>query len=82
MSKIKKEQLEELQKTVNTINYLQGEVGRAELQKQKIISQLFNVESEMTKVQKSLEEEYGKVSININDGTYEVIEEEEVVEGK
>ena len=38
-------------------------------------------QEELQKFQQSLEAEYGKVSINIQDGTYEAIPEEEEVVG-
>lgn len=77
MSKIKDEQLEKLQGFVSTLNQLQMQLGQLDIQKHGLLHQTAEVQNGLGKFQEELEEEYGKVSINIQDGTYEIIPEED-----
>ena len=74
--KIKDEQLQDLQQKVGTIQQLQGQVGVLEGQKHLLLHQLAGAQDELQKLQVALEDEYGKININIQDGTYEEIKEE------
>ncbi len=67
--KITDEQLKKVQKTVNTINRAQIELGSMELKKHEMLHQLAGVKDELTLLQDELKEEYGTVDVNINDGT-------------
>lgn len=69
MSKIKEDQLKKLQELVGTINNLQLQIGGLELQKHQSLHQVSEVQGELNVYQKELESEYGKVSINLQDGT-------------
>ena len=75
--KIKDEQLKDLQEKVGAIQQLQTQIGNIEGQKHILLHQLVASQENLQELQKSLEEEYGKVSINIQDGTYEEIKETE-----
>lgn len=79
-NKITQEQLEELQGYVGKLNNAAAQIGNLELQKHQINHAAAEVQSDLNKFQVKLEEKYGKVQINIQDGTYKPIEEEEVVE--
>ena len=79
-NKITQEQLEELQGYVGKLNQIATQIGNLELQKHQLNHAASEVQSDLNKFQAKLEEKYGKVSINIQDGTYKPIEEEEVVE--
>ena len=68
-NKIKDEQLAKLQGLVNQINQLQMELGQVESRKYDVIAAIPSVRKELTEFQAELEKEYGKVSINIQDGT-------------
>ena len=76
MSKIKDEQLEKLQELVNNLNQIQSQLGSIELQKHGLLHQSGELQNGLKEFQEELEKEYGKVSINIQDGTYEEITEE------
>lgn len=76
-NKIKDEQLKDLQEKVGTIQQLQAQIGNVEGQKHILLHQLVGVQEELQKLQTSLQDEYGKVSINIQDGSFEEITEEE-----
>jgi hypothetical protein len=79
VKKISEEQLKSLQEKVGTIQNLQTQIGGIEMQKHGALHQVATVQEELSKLQAQLEEQYGKVSINIQDGSYEEITEEETV---
>lgn len=74
--KIKDEQLAKLQGLVNQINNLQMELGQVEARKYDIIGFLPSARKDLNDFQAELEKEYGKVSINIQDGTIKQPEDE------
>ena len=80
VKKISEEQLEKLQQLVGTIQNLQGQIGGIEAQKHVALHQLLGTQEQLQAMQGELEKEYGKVNVNIQDGTYEEIVEEAVVE--
>ena len=73
--KITEKQLEKLTGFVNSINQGQAQIGAVESQKHELLHQLAQIQSELRGFQKDLEDEYGKISINIQDGSYELIPE-------
>jgi len=75
-NKIKDEQLAKLQGLVNQINQLQMELGQVESRKYDIIGSIPMLRKELNEFQNELEKEYGKVSINIQDGTIKEGEDE------
>ena len=77
VKKIKDEQLEELQGKLKMIDGIRLQVGTLENQKFAYLNQMAVVQQELNKMQNDLQEEYGKVSINITDGTITEIPEEE-----
>jgi predicted transcriptional regulator len=77
MSKIKDEQLEKLQGLIKELNQIQSQLGSIELQKHSLLHQSSDLQNGLNEFQKELEEEYGKVSINVTDGTYEEITKED-----
>jgi len=77
MSKIKEEQLKELQGLVGAIQQGQSQIGGLELQKSDLFAQVKNVQVKLSEFQKELETEYGQVSISIEDGSIKEIEKED-----
>lgn len=75
--KITDDQLKNLQELVNKINQGQLSVGQLETQKTGIIAVIGDLQMKLKAMQESLEEEYGKVSINIKDGTISEIPQDE-----
>lgn len=69
MEKITEEQLKQLQELVGTINSAQTQLGGIEVQKHQLLHQVTEVQQKLNEVQVELENEYGKVSINLQDGT-------------
>jgi len=77
VNKIKDEQLQELQGHVNKINQAQLQLGQLESQKYTLIGAIPQLQKDLKEFQDKLEEEYGKVSVNIQDGTIQEIPEDE-----
>ena len=77
MSKISEKQLEQLQKFVQGLNQAQSQLGQIEIEKHNLLHQAGEIQGELQKFQKELEEEYGQVSINIQDGSYKEIQEKD-----
>ena len=75
-NKISEEHLEELQSGVSKINQVALQIGNLELQKHGLLHQGVELQGDLSKFQAKLEEKYGKVSVNIQDGTYKPLEEE------
>lgn len=78
-NKITQEQLEELQGYVGKLNNAANQIGNLELQKHQINHAAAEVQNDLNKFQVKLEEKYGKVQINIQDGTFVPVDEEQVV---
>jgi|TARA_R100000482_G_C5106957_1_gene138493 hypothetical protein len=74
---ITKEELESLQTLVNSLNRLQVEIGNLESRKHTMCHQVISLQTQVGTLQKSFEETYGKVDINITDGTITYTEDGE-----
>lgn len=75
-NKITEEELKGLQEKIGAIQNFQAQIGQIEGQKHLLLHQLVGAQDALQKDQVSLEEKYGKVTINIQDGSYEEIKEE------
>ena len=76
MEKITDEQLKDLQGLLGQINNAQLSIGQLETQKAGVLQGIGELQGKLKLMQDSLEEEYGKVSVNIQDGTFKAIEDE------
>lgn len=74
--KLTEEQLTKLQNFVGAINQAQAQLGQIEIQKHQLLHQIVGTQEDFSAFQKELEDEYGKVSINVEDGTLQEIEED------
>tara|TARA_R100000900_G_C3228341_1_gene142455 strand:+ start:66 stop:311 length:246 start_codon:yes stop_codon:yes gene_type:complete len=77
MAKIKEEQLKVVTEQQQKLTTVLSQMGVLEIQKLNLAQEVKNLEGEIEKTKKELEEEYGKVSINLSDGTYEPIKDEQ-----
>jgi predicted RNA-binding protein with PIN domain len=77
MAKIKEEQLKAVTEQQQKLTTVLSQIGVLEIQKLNLAQEVKNLEGEIEKTKKELEEEYGKVSINLSDGTYEPIKDEQ-----
>ena len=75
--KITDEELKLIQEQVQVINNLQMQIGGLEMQKQIAVLTVQKSQGELQQLQNTLEEKYGKVSVNLTDGTIKEIEEDE-----
>ena len=74
-NKITEEQLKELQELVAKINNAAAQLGNIEMQKHQLLHASNNFQSDLNKLQNDLEEQYGKVTVNLQDGTFKKVEE-------
>ena len=75
-NKITKEELEQLVALKNKQDQAVFQVGAIESQKHMVLHALADVNQEVEDNKQALEDKYGQVSINLQDGTYEEIVEE------
>jgi len=75
--KLNEDELKSLQENVSKLNQVHIELGRLENQKHKILHQVNEIEALFDELQKNLEDKYGKVSINIDNGELSEIKENE-----
>ena len=71
------EELKSLQELVNTINRAQLELGGLESRKHSLAHQVLALQRQVAEMQKGFEETYGKIDINITDGTISYKEDEQ-----
>jgi len=81
-NKISKEHLEKLQEQVKQLNEIYHKTGVLEMQKHGLLHASAQILDEQEKLKTELEDLHGKISINLEDGSFEpIVEEAEVVEG-
>jgi len=71
------EQLKLLQEQQGKLNEMLRTVGVLEVQKENVLQDVSKLSKEIEATKKELEEEYGQININLQDGTYEDIVEED-----
>ena len=76
VEKITDEQLQDLQGYVSKINQAQMELGRIESQKYELVNAIPQFKKNLKDFQDKMEDQYGKVSINIQDGSISDIDEQ------
>ena len=76
MSKITKEELESLQESQKKFAAIKHDLGQLEVQKHGLLHLWAGLQEEENKFIKELEEKYGKININLEDGSYEEIKED------
>ena len=76
--KIKEEQLKKIQEQQTKLNDLLNKIGMLEANKHGLLHELAGVNQDVEEFKVVLEKEYGAVNINLEDGTYQKIEQEEV----
>ncbi len=76
---ITEDQLKKIQDFQKDLNKLLNEVGFLEAQKTAVLSRFHEVNKETEDFKKELEEEYGSININLEDGSFTPIEKQEEV---
>mgnify|MGYP001298943099 FL=1 len=75
--KVTDEQLKKLQEIVAAMNGATTRVGQIETQKHAVLHDLTLMRKDLMDFQAELEEQYGKVNVNIQDGTITEVEDVE-----
>ncbi len=78
---ITEDQLKKIQDFQKQLNKFLNEVGFLEAQKTAVLSKFHEVNKETEDFKKELEEEYGSININLEDGSFTPIEKEEDKKG-
>jgi|TARA_R110002012_G_scaffold91494_3_gene222709 hypothetical protein len=76
IKKITEEQLEKVNKQQAELSELLRSLGVLDVQKHNIHQKINDISKVVEETKQELEEQYGKVNINLSDGTYSKIEEE------
>jgi hypothetical protein len=76
MSKIKEEELKELREQEAKKNAILHDLGVLETQKHQLLHAFAIIQDQQDKTKVALEDAYGKINVNLEDGSYETIEEE------
>jgi hypothetical protein len=74
--KIKEEELKTIQDQQTKLNELVHNIGLLESQKHGLLHDIAGVNKEIEDYKETLENEYGPVEINLEDGTYNKIEKD------
>ena len=77
VSKITNDQLEVITKHQKDLNKSLTNIGFLETQKHSLLHEYAGIVDDIEKYKKELEDIYGAININIEDGSYTVIEKEE-----
>jgi len=75
MAKITKEQLEKIQDQQKKLQGILTDIGVIEVRKHEALHAQAVVSQEIEETKKELEKEYGSININMQDGTYTKVEE-------
>ena len=71
------EELKQLQELINLIRQGEMQLGNLETKKHSLLHQIIGVQEQIGALQNKFEETYGKVDINITDGTISYPEDEQ-----
>jgi len=74
---IAEEQLKTLQEQQGKLNEMLRTVGVLEVQKSNVSKEIEGLSKEIDVTKKELEDEYGQININLQDGSYTEIEKED-----
>jgi len=72
---ITEKELEEVRDQQTKIAEIKQDLGTLEMQKHEILHVLVNLNKEVNDTKKLLEDQYGRININLDDGSYTDIEE-------
>lgn len=77
MSKITKDELKELKEFKSKSDTLLRHLGILESQKHRFLHSLADLNNQQEEFNARIEEQYGKITVSLEDGSYEEIKEEE-----
>ena len=76
-NKITKEELEQASKQQEDLQKVILDIGVIETKKHAMLHKIADINTDIEELKKVLEEKYGHVNINLGDGTYTEVENEE-----
>ena len=80
LNKIEEKELSQVVEQQQKLNDILTRVGVLETQKHSLLHQVATLNKEIEETKKDLEGKYGQVNINLEDGTYTEIKEEELAD--
>ena len=80
MNRITDEELELIREQQTKIAQIKQDIGTLELRKHEVMIIMLDVNQEVEETKTTLEKKYGRVNINLDDGTYTDVEEEKTKE--
>ena len=82
VNKIEEQELETIKEQTGKLQQCVLDLGSLEVKKAEVMKAYSEFLKELDVTKKELEDKYGQVNINLSDGTYEEIKEEEKTEEK
>ena len=76
-NKITKEELKQASKQQEDLQKVILDIGVIETKKHAMLHKIADINTDIEELKKVLEEKYGRVNINLEDGTYTEVENEE-----
>lgn len=76
MSKLSKKELDPLKEQEQKKAAIRNDLGVLEVQKHSLLHIYAEIESQQIESKKVIEEKYGKINIDLKDGSFQVIKEE------
>ena len=80
--KIKKEQLEKLQKISSFISEIQNEIAKNTINNYKLAHAYSQQEIKLNELKLELQEQYGKITVDVKSGEIQKLEEDEQADKK
>ncbi len=74
--RIEDKELELIREQQTKLSQIKQDLGTLEIRKNEVINVFLDVNKEVEETKAKLEKKYGRVNINLDDGTYSEIEEE------
>jgi vacuolar-type H+-ATPase subunit D/Vma8 len=78
MNRIEDKELEQIREQQTKLAQIKQDLGTLEVRKHEVMQVFLSVNKEVEETKSELEKKYGRVNINLDDGTYSQIEEEVV----
>tara|TARA_R100000951_G_scaffold88730_1_gene76808 strand:- start:1603 stop:1842 length:240 start_codon:yes stop_codon:yes gene_type:complete len=78
MNRIEDKELEQIREQQTKLAQIKQDLGTLEVRKHEVMQVFLNVNKEVEETKSELENKYGRVNINLDDGTYSEVEEEVV----
>ena len=76
IQKITEKELNSIYEVQNALNKTINQIGLVETEKHALLHQVAGLNQDQEKIKKELEDKYGSINIDLNDGSYTVIEDE------